>query len=70
MKTKVLLLDESNKRKYKVRSSDFEDFDYPDRVFIVTNKEKNNLTVDVKNDDHGFTECYKRTKGNIKQVQI
>ena len=65
IKSKVLVLDEANKKKFKVRSSDFDSLD-PIRVFIITSKKENQLTENVTTDTNGFTECYKKTKGSNK----
>ena len=64
-KTEILHMKESNKRKYKVRSSDI---DGPLRVFAITDKEINNLTENVTKDVNGFTECYKKAKGIRKYL--
>ena len=64
-KTKALVLDEANKEKYRLRNSDFNSLE-PIRVFIITDTIENQLTENVTKDSHGFTECYKKTKGSIK----
>ena len=63
IKTKVLVLDEGSKKKYRVSDSDFNSLE-PIRVFIITNTIENQLTENVTTDSHGFTECYKKTKGS------
>ena len=63
IKTKALVLDGANKKKYRVRNSDFDSLE-PIRVFIITDTIENQLTENVTKDSHGFTECYKKTKGS------
>ena len=63
IKTKVLVLDEATKKKYRVRNSDFNSLE-PIRVFIITDTIENQLTENVTTDSHGFTECYKKTEGS------